>query len=254
MAMPVGLKGGWLSKKLTLLPWTVPAGFCNLSPAKYGPEPDRVVRLRSAVSKKKGSRSIVGNSRIRGIASALAASALLALGTQAQAVPCGGLLTGGVGPNVGCQNGPALDPVASAADLNAGNYFGISSWVLLDSTADGVDSTYWSFLPGNPNGTHLGIFGLADGIWDTFSSLTVVLAGPGGALDSSIKWSAYLLPYGWEAPYGWSYDYIHKLGSASLFGAIRTVAVSEPAAATILVFATLGLVLLWRRRRFGAAS
>ena len=183
----------------------------------------------------------------KGLLGAVAVMALAFAG-NASAVPCGGILTGGIAPNIGCQNGPAGDTSPSASDLNAGNFFGINNWTLLDSTADGVDSSYWSFVLSNPNGTKLGLFFLADSIWDSFSSLTVVLNGRGGEQDGNIKWSAYLLPENWDA-YGWAYDFHNKLTSASLFGVARTVAVPEPASVAIFLIGLSGIVLVLRRRQ-----
>lgn len=176
------------------------------------------------------------------------ATVTLVLAGTAQAVPCGGILTGGIAPSSDCRDGAAGDTSASAADLNAGNFFGSSSWSLLDSTSDGVNNAYWSFLPSDPNGDNLGLFGLADGIWNSFSQLAVVLTGRGGAFDSDIKWSAYLLPENWDT-YGWTYDYVHKLGSASLFGVARTVSVPEPGAIALVLAGFGGIAVALRRRR-----
>lgn len=172
----------------------------------------------------------------------------------AQAVPCGSILTGGVAPSTACRNGADGDTSDSAADLNAGSFFGISAWDLVDSTNDGVDGTRWTFwnLSGsvNPNGTRLGVIELASGIWSHFSSLAVVLNGRGGAMDGDVKWAAYQIKPGdtWLA---WSYDYLHRLGNASLYGSPRVVSVTEPAALAILL-GGLGLGALVLRRRLQA--
>lgn len=191
------------------------------------------------------------------LASAVASLALvagIAFTPVAEAVPCGHFYTGGVAPSTSCRNGADGDTADSAADLNGGSYFGINSWNLLDNTGDGVDNSAWTFwnLSGsvNPNGTRLGIIELASGIWQQYSSLTVVLNGRGGATDKDVKWAAYLINPGdhWLA---WSYDFIHRLGNASLYGTSRDhppTSVPEPAALAVLL-AGLGLGALVLRRR-----
>lgn len=184
----------------------------------------------------------------------LAAIALLAsfaLAPAANAVPCGNLLSGGVAPSIACHNGPDGDTVDSAADLNAGNFFGFNTWNLLDNTTDGVDQTYWSFLGGNPNGTHLGIGSLAAGIWNSFSSLSIVLNGRGGAMDRDVKWAAYQINPG-DSVFVWTYDYLHKLGNASLYGvsrAVSNVTVPEPAALALILLGLGAGTLALRRQR-----
>lgn len=185
-------------------------------------------------------------------AAATALFATLAFAPAANAVPCGNLMSGGVVFSIGCQNGPDGDLAASAADLNSGNFFGFNTWQLLDNTRDGVDSAFWSFVGGNPHGSHMGIGSLATGIWNSFSSLSIVLDGPGGAMDRDVKWAAYQMNPG-DQWFAWTYDYLHKLGNAKLFGIARAVsntAVPEPAALALI---TLGLVggafALQRRRR-----
>lgn len=173
----------------------------------------------------------------------------LALGLAAgpaMAVPCGPVYTGGVAPSTACRNGADGDTADSASDLNNGNYFGINTWDLLDNTGDGVNSSVWTFwnLSGsvNPNGTRAGLIDLAGGLWGQFSNLAVVLNGRGGALDSDVKWAAYLLNPGDDLLL-WSYDIIHRLGNASLYGRIRStpsgggdpVSVPEPAALALLL-------------------
>jgi hypothetical protein len=184
---------------------------------------------------------------------ALAARMALVIGLAGAgpvlAVPCGPVYTGGVAPSVACRNGPDGDISDSAADLNSGSYFGINTWNLLDTTADGVDEDVWTFwnLSGsvNPNGTRHGLIELADGIWSQFSSLAVVLNGRGGLLDSDVKWAAYRLNPG-DAWLAWSYDLVHRLGSASLYGRARTapppggggpVTVPEPQVLALLLVA-----------------
>ncbi|MEZ5565470.1 MAG: PEP-CTERM sorting domain-containing protein [Gammaproteobacteria bacterium] len=187
--------------------------------------------------------------------STLAVFALLAtfgLAQTANAVPCGNLFSGGVAPSIACQNGPDGDRVDSAADLNAGSFFGINSWNLLDNTRDGVDQNYWSFLGGNPNAENFGIGRLAAGIWNSFSSLAIVLNGRGGALDNDVKWAAYQMAPG-DRVFAWTYDYLHKLGNASLYGVSRvtqTTTVPEPAAlALVLVGLGVGAAALRRKRQ-----
>jgi len=205
---------------------------------------------------------IASGNLIRTLASTAASLALVAAmaftGT-AEAVPCGPIYTGGVAPSIDCRNGANGDTGDSASDLNGGSYFGNSTWDLLDNTGDGVDGGLWTFwnLSGavNPNGTHLGLIELGDGLWSQFSSLAIVLNGPGSLLDDDVKWAAYLLNPGdtWLA---WSYDIVHRLGSASLYGTYRTAtsggggttSVREPAVlALLLVGLGLGAFVLRRR-------
>jgi hypothetical protein len=178
----------------------------------------------------------------------------LAAGGAANAVPCSpAVLSGGILPSVACKDGPSGDVSPGAADLNAGFYFGSNTWSLLDTTADGVDSAVWSFSGGNPNGRRLGTFHLASGLWGNFSKLAVVLNGPGGLWDDDTRWSAYLLPKGYDGVYGWTYDFVHRLRNASIYGVEgRTVSVSEPASLAIVLLA-LGAATLVLRRRLASA-
>jgi len=185
-------------------------------------------------------------------AATLALVAGMAFTSTAQAVPCGPFYTGGVAPSTSCRNGADGDTSDSAADLNGGSFFGINSWNLLDNTGDGVDHSSWTFwnLSGsvNPNGTWMGVIELADGIWSQFSSLAVVLNGRGGLTDGDVKWAAYQINPG-DSWLAWSYDLVHRLGNASLYGTARTpTSVSEPGALAVL-FAGLGLGALVLRRR-----
>lgn len=187
---------------------------------------------------------------------AIAMLASLAMAPAANAVPCGNLLSGGVAPSIACHNGADGDAVATASDLNAGNFFGFSSWQLLDNTRDGVDSTFWSFIGGNPHGSHMGIGSLAAGIWDSFSSLSIVLQGHGGAMDSDVKWAAYQMNPG-DRWFAWTYDYLHQLGTAKLFGVVRSVQNTTVPEPTTLALVGLGLVAgtaALRRRRQAQAG
>lgn len=181
---------------------------------------------------------------------ALLAIVGLTAGGAANAVPCSPVLvSGGILPSVACKDGPTGDSSPSAADLNAGFYFGSNTWSLLDTTADGVDAAVWSFSSGSPNGRRLGTFHLASGLWSNFSKLAVVLNGPGGLWDDDIRWSAYLLPKGHDGAYGWTYDFVHRLRNASIYGVEgRTVPVSEPAGLAIVLLALGAATLVLRRR------
>ena len=193
-------------------------------------------------------------SRIPKSLSGLVAVVVLAASMSAEAVPCSPLvLSGGILPSVSCRDGADGDSTPSAGDLNAGFYFGSNTWSLLDTTADGVNAGVWSFSGGSPNGTRLGTFSLASGLWGGFSKLAVVLNGSGGLWDNDVKWSAYLLPKGYDGAYGWTYDFIHRLRDASIYGVEgRTVSVNEPAALTVVLLA-LGAATLVLRRRAAAA-
>jgi hypothetical protein len=174
-------------------------------------------------------------------------AASLVAGT-ANAVPCGGLSSGGVMGAVGCQNGAVNDLTDSAADLNGGSYFGFNNWQLLDRTDNGVDATRWS-VSGTGNG--MGMLSLAPGLWNQFTSIAVVISTAANT-SSGIHWSAYLLPFDKYGSYLWTFDWSHNANNLSLYARNAVSAagtrVAEPQTLALVATGLLAVYLVQRRR------
>ena len=165
----------------------------------------------------------------------------------ATAVTCG---TGGVFVSSTDQTSIAqdcLDSVAgdandSIADLNAGSFFGIDTWLFLDKTDDfingGIDLT--GGAPDSIDGT----FSFNASIWDSYNDVVIVLKGGGSTTDKTVKWSAYHLIDGVTNGY-WVYDGVKELSHLSVYVANP---VPVPAAVWLFGSGLLGLIAASRRR------
>ncbi|MEZ5566648.1 MAG: PEP-CTERM sorting domain-containing protein [Gammaproteobacteria bacterium] len=185
---------------------------------------------------------------------ALALAGLFIAGS-ANAVPCGAFASVG-GIKIGatdlgtsattCRNGGIGDANDSIGDLNTGAFFGSTSWTELTKTDEELNTSFWSFAG---QGTKNGTFSLANGLWNLYSNLVVVLKDGGSTTNRDIKWAAYLLPVDVNGVYDWSYDNRKNLSHATLYGVKGSrTSVPEPAALLLMAFG-LGIAGLALRRR-----
>jgi hypothetical protein len=187
----------------------------------------------------------------------LTIACLLLTGT-AQAVPCGWF---GVEPSAQCRDGTGI--IDSAAAINAGEYFDVGNWQLLDRVdthGDRSNLDFWR-VTGAARGLPGGSFVLADGLWSQYTQLAVALKGAGAwpvgapADTPAVNWSLYSLVPG-QNLYDWVYGatrsgVAQNLFVITLYGVAAAGAptrVAEPGTIGLLLMGTVGVILASRRR------
>ncbi len=183
---------------------------------------------------------------------------LMALGLlmagSANAVPCGYY---GVEPSSQCRDGTGIRD--SAEVINAGGYFDVSNWELLDRVGGGDPSNvdFWR-VSGAIYGLPAGTFTLASGIWDKYAQLSVALKGlgayPTGAPKGTpaVNWSLYQLIPG-QSLYDWVYGatrsgLLQNVFTLTLYGVLRPTDVTEPGTLALFLVGAVALIMVGSRR------
>ncbi|MHB8765720.1 MAG: PEP-CTERM sorting domain-containing protein [Deferrisomatales bacterium] len=198
------------------------------------------------------------------IAPRLALACLLAGGAALDAPPAQGA-TCGVGtvlPSSQCTEGLSGFTADSAGALDAGRFFGLSDWVLLQKLEDFDEATdRWVSVPGAlaigltavpalVDDLRTGGWAFDPDVWDAYGSVAVVLKG---GSNGGAKWAAFALEPGTAAG---TWDTGRKaLSHLSVYGAAPVpppvppspLPVPEPGTLALVAAGLLGLVG-WLRR------